>query len=167
MKFKFNLVPWVMFSFLAAPEFAFAKTWGLGAVIGAPTGLSANYFLSESRTVHTTLAYDFSGDDDLQIASHYQWRMNNLNFEKIKLGWFYGVGARLAFKDDHHHHNHGHDHDEDHDGHIDLGPSGTIGIFHEFTEVPLEVFLKGNLTVNIIEDTDVDADVMLGLHYNF
>ena len=161
---QFNFVPWMLVSSLMVPGLAFAKTWGLGAVIGAPTGLSANYFLSESRTVHTTLAYDLSGDDDFQIASHYQWRMNNLNFEAIKLGWFYGVGARLAFKDhDHNHKNHDHDDHEE----LELGPSGTIGLFHEFTEVPLEVFLKGNLTVNIIENTDVDADVMLGLHYNF
>jgi hypothetical protein len=145
-------------------QISYAKTWGLGAVIGAPTGLSANYFLSETRTVHTTLAYDFGGNDRLQIASHYQWRMNNLQFENIKLGWFYGAGARLAFHDDD---NHNDKHDHDDDGDVDFGPSGTIGIFHEFEKVPLEVFLKGNLTVNLISDTDVDADVMLGLHYNF
>lgn len=150
---------YLLLALLVLPQLAFAKTWGLGAVIGSPTGLSANYFLSEARTIHTTLAYDLSGDDDFQVASHYQWRNNNLSFEKIKLGWFYGLGARLAFKD----HEHKHDHDEN----LELGPSGTIGLFHEFQEVPLEVFLKGNLTVNIIEDTDVDADVMLGLHYNF
>jgi hypothetical protein len=166
MKSKNHLISCSILALLLAPELAFSKTWGLGAVIGAPTGLSANYFLSESRTVHTTLAYDFSGDDSLQLASHYTWRMNNLNFEKIKLGWFYGVGARLAFKNHDHHKNHNHDHDDKH-GDVDLGPSGTIGLFHEFTEVPLEVFLKGNLTVNVISDTDVDADVMLGLHYNF
>lgn len=163
-KMPFNFVPLMIASSLLLPSLAFAKTWGLGAVIGAPTGLSANYFLSESRTVHTTLAYDLSGDDSLQLASHYTWRMNNLNFEKVKLGWFYGVGARLAIVNHDHHDKHNDSHD---DSHIDLGPSGTIGLFHEFTEVPLEVFLKGNLTVNIIEDTDVDADVMLGLHYNF
>lgn len=166
MKSKNLLISCALLSLAIAPGLAFAKTWGLGAVIGAPTGLSANYFLSESRTVHTTLAYDFSGDNDLQLASHYTWRMNNLNFEKINFGWFYGVGARLAFKDHNHHKHHNHDHD-DHHGDVDFGPSGTIGLFHEFTEVPLEVFLKGNLIVNVISDTDVDADVMLGLHYNF
>ncbi len=152
-----KLAQCLLVSTIIFPTLAFAKTWGLGAVIGAPTGLSANYFLSEVRTVHTTLAYDFSGDDDLQIASHYQWRRNNLSFEDFKMGWFYGVGARLAFRD--------HDHHDDED--LEFGPSGTIGLFHEFQEIPLEAFLKGNLTVNVIEDTDVDADVMLGLHYNF
>jgi hypothetical protein len=155
-------LPLFLVLILSIPSLCFAKTWGLGAVIGAPTGLSANYFLQENRTIHSTLAYDFNGDDALQFASHYTWRMNNLHFEKVKLGWFYGVGGRFAFSN--HDHNHKH-HNDDHD--FEMGPSGTIGIFHEFEKVPLEVFLKGNLTVNIIEDTDVDADVMLGLHYNF
>ena len=162
LMFRSKIIPLVLFSSLMLPGFASAKTWGLGAVIGAPTGFSANYFLSESRTVHTTLAYDFSGDDEVQLASHYQWRMNNLNFETLKLGWFYGVGARFALIDHDHKHNHHDDHED-----IELGPSATLGLFHEFASAPLELFLKGNLTVNVIEDTDVDIDGMLGLHYNF
>ncbi len=164
---KLNVVSWIMLSTLMVPGLAFAKTWGIGAVIGAPTGLSANYFLSESRTIHTTIAYDFDGDDELQLASHYTWRRNDIGLEKVKIGWFYGAGAKFAYADhdsyyDHHHQEHHHDGD-----HFSIGPSGTIGLFHEFTEVPVEVFLKGNLTVNIIQDTDVDADAMLGVHYNF
>lgn len=166
MKTKFSIGSMLLLSSLMNPEFAFAKTWGLGAVVGAPTGLSANYFLSESKTVHTTLAYDFGGDEDLQLASHYTWRLNNLNFEKFHLGWFYGLGARLALRNHNDHNHYNHDHDDEH-GDVGLGPSGTIGLFHEFTEVPLEAFLKANLTVNIIPDTDVDGDLMLGLHYNF
>lgn len=162
------LPPLLALTILTIPDLASAKTWGLGAVVGSPTGLSANYFLSESRTIHTTLAYDLSGDDDLELASHYTWRKaDDLNFEKFKMGWFYGAGAMLTFRGDHDHshpNNQVHNHDDDD---IDFGPSGTIGIFHEFTEVPLEIFLKGNLTLNLIEDTDVDADAMIGLHYNF
>lgn len=166
MKFMpLKLSQLMLISSLMIPTLSFAKTWGLGAVIGAPTGLSGNYFFSETRTLHTTLAYDFDGDDDLQLASHYQWRMNNLDFEGVKFGWFYGFGARFAFKDNDHHNHHKHNHHDDED--LELGPSGTLGLFHEFQEIPLEAFLKGNLTVNVIEDTDVDADIMLGLHYNF
>jgi hypothetical protein len=139
---------------------AFAKTWGLGAVIGAPTGLSANYFLQESRTIHTTLAYDLQGNDHLQLASHYTWRRKDLRLPDLTLGWFYGVGGRFALTEHDHRHNHSSDK-------VALGPSGTIGVFHEFQQVPLEVFLKVNLTVNLIPDTDADTDLMLGLHYNF
>ncbi|WPU64359.1 hypothetical protein [Peredibacter starrii] len=162
IKSKLRIVPWLMFSLLMLPELAQAKKLGVGAVIGAPTGLSVNYFLRQDVTVHTTLAYDFGDDDDLQLASHYTWRRNTLSIEKVRFGWFYGLGARLAFND--HDHNHRH---HDHDDHFHLGPSGTLGLFHEFKEVPLELFLKGNLTANIIQDTGIDGDLMLGLHYNF
>lgn len=151
-----------MFSLILTPKLGLSKTLGVGAVIGSPTGLSLNYFLRPNITLHTTLAYDFGGDDDLQLASHYTWRRNTLSIEKVRFGWFYGLGARLAFHDHDHHHHHDHE-----DGHTDLGPSGTLGLFHEFKEVPLEIFLKGNLTANIIEHTGLDGDLMLGLHYNF
>lgn len=143
---------------------AMAKTWGLGAVLGDPTGLSANYFLSETRTIHSILAYDIDGDDDLFLASHYTWRRpTDINLETFTLGWFYGAGAQLEYHDHSHHHRHYHRHDD----RLNIGPSGTLGLFHEFKEVPLELFLKSNLTVYIVNDTDADADVMLGLHYNF
>jgi hypothetical protein len=147
------------------PNFAMAKTWGLGAVVGSPTGLSVNYFLNETHTIHTTLAYNLSGDKDLELGSHYTWRKNDLNIDSLKLGWFYGAGAMLTFRD--HDNNNSRNHNDNHDDDIDLGPSGTIGLFHEFTEVPLELFLKGNLTLNLIGNTDVDGDAMIGLHYNF
>jgi hypothetical protein len=161
---KFNSILFILAVSILYPLSGFTKTWGLGAVIGAPTGLSVNYFLQENKTVHTTLAYDLSGDDDFQLASHYTWRKNNLNLNKLKLGWFYGAGARIAFKD---HGDHHHSHNKHNDDTFELGPSGTIGLFHEFTDAPLEVFLKGNLTINIIQETSADTDVMLGLHYNF
>ncbi len=163
-KSKLIFIPLLALALIVAPGVAFAKIWGLGVVIGSPTGVSANYFLSESRSIHTTLAYDLIGNDRLELGSHYTWRMHNLNFEQVKLGWFYGAGAMLTFKEsDDHHHNNNLTHD--HDG-MNFGPSGTIGIFHEFTEVPLELFFKGNLTLNLIKDTDVDANIMIGLHYN-
>lgn len=153
-KFSFHLL--IVSLFLLAPKITLAKTWGLGAVVGAPTGLSVNYFYSEYRTLHSTLAYNFSGQDSLQLASHYTWRRNTY-IDETQLGWFYGVGARLGIIDEDDRHD-----DDD----IELGPSATLGIFHEFQDTPLEIFLKGNLTVNVIEDTDVEGDLMLGLHYN-
>jgi hypothetical protein len=161
---KMNLAPGLICLFLSLPTVAMARTWALGLVVGDPTGLSANYSFTEVETLHTTLDYEFSADDRLEIASHYTWRKKNPKLDKMQLGWFYGAGARLVIRDrDHHQSDHKHDFN---DGHADFGPSGTVGLYHQFKQAPLEIFLKGNLTVNIIEDTDVDGDVMLGLHYN-
>ena len=123
---------------------AFAKTWGAGAVFGAPTGISASYYLKEDRVVHSTLAYNLDGKSNLEIASHYEWRKNFRN-----LNWFYGAGAKATFND------------------FKAGPSGSLGAFHDFKEAPVEIFLKSALTLNIISKTDSDLDLMLGIHYLF
>lgn len=155
----------VLFFALALTGVAHAKTWGLGAVIGDPTGLSANYFLSENRSLHSVLAYDIDGDDQFYFASHYTWRRPNaFDLTNFNLGWFYGAGAQLEFHD--HDHDHG-KHRHHHDNKLNLGPSGTLGLFHQFEKVPLEVFLKSNLTLYVFDSTDLDLDLMLGLHYNF
>ena len=137
-----------------------AKTVGLGAVLGAPTGFSVNLFMNEKQTIHTTMAWDLDDDDEdeLQLASHYSWRRHD--FAENNLGWFYGAGARLVILDENHRSN------RDHDDFL-LGPSVTSGLFYEFDGVPVEIFVKANLTINIVEDTDSDVDAMLGGHYNF
>jgi hypothetical protein len=119
-----------------------AKTWGLGAVFGAPTGLSADYFFKTDRVLHTTLAYQLNGRSEIEIASHYEWRK-----AYRELNWFYGAGAKVH---------------ADH-----AGPSGSLGIFHDFKEAPIEIFLKTVLTLNIISETSSDLDLMLGIHYQF
>ncbi len=161
MKSNYLKVLFLILPLQSITNLSFAKTWGLGAVIGDPTGLSTNYFINDNRTIHTTLAYDLNSDNDLRLTSHYTLRVNNLNFEKLNLGWFYGMGAQISLEN-HDHNNHHHDHKD-----VEFGPSGTIGLFHEFTKTPLEFFLKGNLTVNVISHTNADLDGMLGLHYNF
>lgn len=153
-KLKFSFALLVMSLLLLASEDSLASDWRLGAIVGSPTGLSANYFFDKHRTLHTTLGYGFSDDESLELASHHTWRKDSLNFENINLGWFYGLGARVAFVEE----DNGNDQ-------TDLGPSGTLGLFHDFTRLPLEIFLKGDVTVNIIEDTDVETGVMVGLHY--
>lgn len=137
-----------------------AKTVGVGVVMGAPTGLSANLFMNESQSVHTTLAWDLDDDDEdeMILASHYTWRRSD--FALKELGWLYGFGGRLQTLDDNHRDN------KDRDD-FELGPSGTLGLFYDFGQVPVEVFLKGNMTVNLIQDTETDVDAMLGVHYNF
>lgn len=161
-KSKINFALLGTFLFLLVPQVTLGSDWRLGVVVGSPTGLSANYFFDEHRTLHTTLGYSFSDDDTVELAAHHTWRKDSLNFENINLGWFYGLGASAVFVD----RDHGGDHDDDHpDDHIDAGPSATLGLFHDFTKLPLEIFLKGDLTLNIVEDTDVETGVMVGLHY--
>ena len=143
--------------FLLVSTPAMAKSLGVGAVIGSPTGLSFNVLMNDAQSLHTILAWDLDDDEEeLILASHYTWRRKD--FSEKNLGWFYGAGGRLQIldKDD--------PKNRDHDD-FELGPSATTGLFYEYQQV--EFFLKGNLTLNLIEETDAEVDAMVGAHFNF
>lgn len=134
-----------------------AKSVGVGAVIGSPTGLSFNLFMNDAQSLHTILAWDLDDDEEeLILASHYTWRRKD--FPEKNLGWFYGAGGRIQILDEDDPKNR--EHDE-----FELGPSASTGLFYEYQQV--EFFLKGNLTLNIIEETDAEVDGMVGAHFNF
>ncbi|MBI2522000.1 MAG: hypothetical protein HYV97_16405 [Bdellovibrio sp.] len=133
--------------------------WGLGAVIGDPTGLSLNYFMHETRSLHSVLAFDFSDGDEVNFASHYIWWKRFADMPLKPFRWFYGFGGEIAIFDQ--------SYKKFHDKDIELGPSATLGLSYAFESAPLEAFLKSNLTLDIVQETDVDMDLMLGLHFNF
>lgn len=136
-----------------------AATVGVGAVLGSPTGFSLNLFTQANQSVQTVAAWDLGDDDDEEflLFSHYTWRRHD--FSDKAAAWFYGVGGRIQFLDDN-----DHKHNPDHDD-FRLGPSATVGMLYAFN--PVEVFVKANGTVNIVEETDFDGDLMIGAHYNF
>lgn len=134
----------ILITILLFQSAAFAKTWGVGAVLGAPTGLSANYFFKDEHVLHSTLAYKLDGKSEMQISSHYVWRKHYQS-----LNWFYGAGGKILFND------------------FRAGPSASLGAYHDFKEAPVEVFIKSALTLNIISETNSDFDLMAGIHYQF
>ena len=117
--------------------------WGIGAVIGDPTGLSINYFMNEIQSLHSVLSFDFNGSDELNFASHFtRWkRFSDTPLNPLR--WFYGLAAEIAILDQ--------VHKGFHDTDVELGPSATLGISYAFESAPLEVFLNSNLTLNVIQ----------------
>ena len=137
---------------------AVTPQWGIGAVIGDTTGLSINYFMNEIQSLHSVLSFDFNGSDELNFSSHFTWWKRFSDMPLRPLRWFYGLGGEIAIFDQ--------VHNRFHDNDVELGPSATLGVSYAFESAPLEVFLKSNLTLNVIQETDVDMDLMLGLHFN-
>lgn len=134
-------------------------TIGVGAVIGAPTGFSLNLFTSADQSIHNVAGWFLSNDErEFILTSHYTWR--RWDFESNKqAAWFYGLGGSILLLDKT-------DKADNPDGdEYELGPSGTLGLLYDLK--PMELFLKTNVTVNFVQNTEVRADLMVGLHYNF
>lgn len=144
-------------SFSLAPVYA-DQTIGIGGVVGAPTGFSLNLFTSEDQSIHTVAGWGLDdNEEEFVLFSHYTWR-RQVSSDK-GAGWFYGLGGRLEWLDESDVVNNP-DGDE-----FQLGPSATLGFLYGFD--PIEVFVKGNGTLNVVEETEFEADGMVGVHYNF
>lgn len=134
------------------------KTFGLGVMFGAPTGLSGKYFVGSDTAIDFGIGayYRYRGRDGLHIHADFLWHPVNLvKAEPFWLPLYFGIGGRFF----------------DHDTHTHVGVRVPIGIAFDFTNVPLDVFFELAFVLDfLIDDNDnLDADLApaLGLRYYF
>jgi hypothetical protein len=132
--------------------------FGLGAVIGDPTGLSCKYWTGHNKAWEGALAlwgshhhYDSHNDLHMVIQACHLWH----NFDMIRVSQgamplYLGVGGRLVF---------GHE--------FLLGVRGCGGIAYMFQNVPVDIFLELGLVVDFVTHPGADMDAGLGVRYFF
>ncbi len=144
----------MLFGFSAQADF------GLGVILGSPTGISAKYTMSQSNAIDGAIAWDLD-EDDIHFHGDYLWLKNKgLRLDRIALDWFYGIGGRLRMFD-----NDGRRNDDDDD--FSLGVRAPIGIGYTFADPRIEVFGELALILDLIEDTDIDLDGGIGARFHF
>lgn len=144
-------------SFLASQTLQ-AKEYQLGAILGAPTGLSGKVVLGNNRSVDAALAYSLA--DDLDLTFHMDYLVENAHKFSIKaaspLALYFGLGVRLAVID-------GGRHDDD----IAIGPRLPIGLSYDMNNPNLQFFGELAMILNLVPDTNVDVDAGIGARYRF
>jgi len=133
-------------------------SFGLGIIIGEPTGLSVKYWLDEERAVDGALAWSLSDDDSFQLHGDYLIHDYEL-LEAREMPVYYGIGARLKFKDDD-----GKGHDEDD---AVFGIRVPVGITYLFDDTPIDLFFELVPVLDITPDVDLDINAAIGLRYYF
>lgn len=122
---------------------------GLGVMIGEPTGITLKSWTSQNTAFDVGLAWSLSGNDDIYVHADHQWH-KPLEVEKGNLSFFYGIGARAIFSND-----------------TFLGARIPLGLSYLAPEAPLEFYLEVAPVINLIPDTDGDADGGIGVRYYF
>ena len=81
-----------LFSFQAKA----ADEFGLGGIIGSPTGISGHVRLDEDHLIAGALAYNFARYPGLHLSADYLWN-NTYEFSIKTWLWdvYYGVGGRI------------------------------------------------------------------------
>lgn len=143
---------------LAAPRAARAEggPFGLGLIIGSPTGLSLKYYLGESgQAIDGAVGLAFVGASGIHVHADYLWHPFILTSDpSFTLPMHVGVGARILDR------NGGRGHDDN----LRVGLRAPVGITFDFKDVPLDVFAEVALVLDFHGDEGSGDHVSLDLN---
>jgi len=81
-------------------NFAQQKGFGLGVVLGEPTGISAKYWLTSSTALDFGLGYSFTSSNSLfDFYADYVFHSSDMINSTENFVVYYGPGARLKIRE--------------------------------------------------------------------
>ena len=133
----------------AAPRGPF----GLGIIVGEPTGLDLKWFLNEQNAIEAALAWSFSGDTDVHIQVDYLFHF--YDWIKVKEGLlpvFIGVGGRIAFVEN---------------ADDKFGVRIPVGLSYEFEGGVVDIFGELVPVLELAPDTEFAFEGAIGVRFWF
>jgi len=140
---------------LSVPGVALAAggPFGLGIIIGEPTGVSGKYLLSMRNAIDGAVAWSLDEDNDLHLHGDYLYHWyDKIAVEKGSLPIFAGIGGRIRFR-------------ENRDD--DVGVRFPVGLSYLFDQAPFDVFVEIVPTLELAPDTDFELEGAIGSRYYF
>lgn len=128
--------------------------FGLGVLLGDPTGLSAKLKLSNKNAIDGALAWSSSG---LHLHSNYLWDTDN--FFKVRdqnFDLYYGIGGRLISLNSGNYKNQ-----------TSIAVRAPIGINYKIKQTQVQLFAEMALNLNLTPSSDADLDAGIGLRFYF
>ncbi|HDS02687.1 MAG TPA: hypothetical protein ENN72_03150 [Firmicutes bacterium] len=125
--------------------------FGIGFVLGEPTGVTVKYWNSEKSAFDGAIAWSFSGEKKLHLHADYLVHsLNAYTIDKAPFHLYYGIGVRIKFSDK-----------------TRLGSRIPLGTSYTPTSAPLEIFCEVIPLLDLVPDTDFQLNAGLGLRYYF
>lgn len=126
--------------------------FGLGIIVGQPTGISAKYWTSSSTAFDFGLGYSFENNSRMHIHADYLFHSKDLFNTSENIALYYGPGARLKLVDK---------------GDSRLGFRFDVGLVWVPRNSPIDVFLEIAPLLDIIPETDFSFNGGIGVRYFF
>jgi hypothetical protein len=158
---KIVLSLFVVLFLTALPEARTGGPFGLGLVVGAPTGITGKLWTSRTQAWTGALAFslgnhhdyynDYYYDNAVYINVMHTWHDFNLaDVGSGELPFYLGVGGRLWAAH-----------------HFGLGVRGCGGVSFMPARTPIDIFLEIGVVIDIVEEPGGDVDAGLGVRYYF
>jgi hypothetical protein len=163
---KINILLWgflLLIMIAASPVKAQDKGFGIGLILGEPTGLSAKLWTSNINAFDFGLGFSVGGDrisrnhiyrDNRRIHLHmdYLWHSFNAISSTERFPLYYGIGGRF---------NSGGGYDES------IGVRGVFGIAWFPHSTPIDVFLELVPVLQLTSSVGFGIDAGVGVRYFF
>ncbi|MEJ2194446.1 MAG: hypothetical protein P8X73_06240 [Ignavibacteriaceae bacterium] len=126
--------------------------FGLGIILGEPTGLSAKFWTSTETAIDFGLGYSFTTSNSIiDFYGDYVFHNSNMLKAEEKFTVYYGPGASLRINENN----------------SRLGIRGVIGILWLPTGTPFDLFIEVAPIFDIIPETKFDFAGGVGGRYYF
>lgn len=148
---KILTVLFVLTIFLQLKINAQDRGFGLGIILGEPSGVSGKLWTTSENAFDFGAAWSFSGDGDLLLQADYVWHIFRLiPVSEGKLPFYVGVGGRVVFSNK-----------------AKFGVRVPLGLDYLFSNAPVDIFLELVPILNLAPDTDFDFNGGIGVRYWF
>jgi len=143
--------------FIVSFSFGISNKFGLGIVVGTPTGLSAKYWIDNHNALDFATGWSFKED---RFYLHFNYLVHNYSLLKKaiqkselrgNLPLYAGIGIRTKFGK----------------GDDEIGFRIPLGITYLFAGMPLDLFLEFAPSLNFYPETDFFVDTSGGIRYYF
>jgi hypothetical protein len=150
MKKLFSLII-LIFILIQFNSHAQDRGFGLGIILGEPTGVSGKLWTSGTNAFDFGAAWSFSGDGNLLLQADYVWHIFRLiPVPEGKLPFYVGVGGRVVFSDN-----------------AKIGVRVPLGLDYMFSNAPVDIFVELVPILNLAPSTDFDFNGGIGARYWF
>jgi hypothetical protein len=136
---------------LIAPGRAQDRGFGLGVILGEPTGLSGKYWLSERNAVDAGMAWSFRAQGFFHIHADYLWHFPLHTQSAERFSFYAGVGGRLGAAS--------------HDALLGVRIVGGLVFWPRNT--PIDVFLEFAPVLDLAPATEMTANGGIGVRFFF
>jgi hypothetical protein len=127
------------------------QDFGLGFMLGEPTGISFKKWTGSKTAIDGAVAWSFSGQNSLHLHADYLLhRFDLIKVEKGRLPLYFGIGARLKLGDP-----------------TRFGVRIPVGVCYIFEEASLDIFFELVPIFDLIPATDFDIAGSIGVRYYF
>lgn len=140
-------------SLIAQPASAQRRgAFGIGAMIGGPSGLSMKKWISSTTAIDGGAAWSIGSDPGIQL--HADYLLHRSDFEGLienRSFAYYGIGGRMKWGE------------ED----ARLGVRVPLGVAYHFPDAPLDAFIEVVPVFDVLPETQLVLNLSIGMRFYF